>query len=766
MSVRCLITGTAWLACLLSAPQLTSDAAGQKLQRERLQHPSPAHATAHTTTRQIPEAVRLRIIRAEDERRWDSDLASLLSNKDARIRHQATLAAGRIAAGRIGDERAVAQLASLLGTDTDAGVRAMAAFALGETESVTGADALLEALRTSKDEEVRARAIEALGKIAAALPKEAETRKTAIGQSILDVLNAEWKRREESAHQTALLSLTAALRARPVGASKVVARFLDSPDARVRADAANVLARLRAKDATAQLRSTLNDQDAVVRANAARALGAAEDNASLDALVTRGTSDPDQRVRTSAIGALASLKDRRAAGALLRRAETLYAGYLQQRTAGRAHPHGATELFEIAAALGSVLTGTNDQSAVRWLQKLRQAENMTAPEVEVALARVAPAEYVAEQSPRGMALLSRSMHSATAQHWQRVAALGQGLREIARLTSTPPETGANAAPGLTKEIIAASVQTTALNRARSLLDDPDTPALALPDVLRAFAAFKPSDLGAVLRANLTKPDVVVRGSAAALLNGLPPDEQTTSALVTALPVAMRDQMNDAALAILDALAIQKSPPAFEAVKTALASSDYLVRRRAVFLLKEGGAGDYRERVGTVATRWQASDYRRALARQDKQVRAVVVTDKGRVVIELLPAAAPLTVHNFIELARRGFFARIAFHRVVPNFVIQGGDPRGDGEGGPGYQIRCEINEVPYDRGAVGMALSGKDTGGSQWFVTHAPQPHLDGGYTVFGRVVSGMETIDWIARGDRIRRISVTEGKRSGTPNR
>jgi cyclophilin family peptidyl-prolyl cis-trans isomerase len=137
-----------------------------------------------------------------------------------------------------------------------------------------------------------------------------------------------------------------------------------------------------------------------------------------------------------------------------------------------------------------------------------------------------------------------------------------------------------------------------------------------------------------------------------------------------------------------------------------------------------------------------------------------VTDKGSFTIELLPEDAPLTVDNFIELARRGFFNGLTFHRVVPNFVIQGGDPRGDGNGGPGYQIRCEINEVAYDRGAVGMALSGKDTGGSQWFVTHSPQPHLDGGYTVFGRVTKGIDVVDKIARGDLIHRISVTERAR------
>ena len=189
----------------------------------------------------------------------------------------------------------------------------------------------------------------------------------------------------------------------------------------------------------------------------------------------------------------------------------------------------------------------------------------------------------------------------------------------------------------------------------------------------------------------------------------------------------------------------------------LDSTDSLVRRRAVALLKANGAGDFSQRVATVAARNTAADYARALARLGKSVRAIVSTDKGPFTIELLPDDAPLNVDNFVQLAQSGYFNNITFHRVVPNFVIQGGDPRGDGNGGPGYQIRCEINEVPYDRGAVGMALSGKDTGGSQWFVTHSPQPHLDGGDTVYGRVVSGMDVVDRIARGDRIRAVSVTE---------
>jgi cyclophilin family peptidyl-prolyl cis-trans isomerase len=126
-------------------------------------------------------------------------------------------------------------------------------------------------------------------------------------------------------------------------------------------------------------------------------------------------------------------------------------------------------------------------------------------------------------------------------------------------------------------------------------------------------------------------------------------------------------------------------------------------------------------------------------------------------MELLPTEAPLTVDNFVRLAQRGYFRGITIHRVVPNFVIQDGDPRGDGNGGPGYQIRCEINQVPYERAAVGMALSGKDTGGSQWFVTHSRQPHLDGGYTVFGRVASGMHVVDNIVRGDIVQSIVIRE---------
>ena len=118
----------------------------------------------------------------------------------------------------------------------------------------------------------------------------------------------------------------------------------------------------------------------------------------------------------------------------------------------------------------------------------------------------------------------------------------------------------------------------------------------------------------------------------------------------------------------------------------------------------------------------------------------------------------MTVANFIALARMGFFRIVAIHRLVPYFFVQGGDPSCDGEGGPGYSIRFEINELPYLRGRVGMALDWKDTGGSQFFITHSPQPHLDARYTVFGRVVAGMDIVDRLVQWDVVRNVRIRDG--------
>lgn len=151
--------------------------------------------------------------------------------------------------------------------------------------------------------------------------------------------------------------------------------------------------------------------------------------------------------------------------------------------------------------------------------------------------------------------------------------------------------------------------------------------------------------------------------------------------------------------------------------------------------------------------WYADRVQEALA--TRQPQAVVETERGTLVLDLLGSEAPITVYQFAQLARTGYFDGQRFHRVVPDFVVQGGDPRGDGNGGPGYAIRDEISTARYLRGTLGMALSGPDTGGSQFFVTLSPQPHLDGGYTVFGRLHSGGDILDRLVQGDRIVRVTI-----------
>jgi cyclophilin family peptidyl-prolyl cis-trans isomerase/HEAT repeat protein len=137
----------------------------------------------------------------------------------------------------------------------------------------------------------------------------------------------------------------------------------------------------------------------------------------------------------------------------------------------------------------------------------------------------------------------------------------------------------------------------------------------------------------------------------------------------------------------------------------------------------------------------------------RTLHATIHTVRGPLRLELHGADAPITVSNFLSLARSGYYRNTAFHRVVPNFVAQDGDPRDDGNGGPGYSIRDEMNRQRYERGAVGMALAGADTGGSQYFLTHSPQPHLDGHYTIFARLVRGYDVLDKIVQGDRILRV-------------
>ncbi len=137
----------------------------------------------------------------------------------------------------------------------------------------------------------------------------------------------------------------------------------------------------------------------------------------------------------------------------------------------------------------------------------------------------------------------------------------------------------------------------------------------------------------------------------------------------------------------------------------------------------------------------------------------IETNRGGIELELYPEHAPLTVNNFVFLAGEGFYDGVSFHRVIANFMIQGGDPTGTGSGGPGYRFadECENNPLKHERCVISMANAGPNTNGSQFFITHLATPHLDGKHTVFGKVTSGEEIVDAIQQGDTMISVKVAE---------
>ena len=144
----------------------------------------------------------------------------------------------------------------------------------------------------------------------------------------------------------------------------------------------------------------------------------------------------------------------------------------------------------------------------------------------------------------------------------------------------------------------------------------------------------------------------------------------------------------------------------------------------------------------------------------KTYQAMIETEKGAIELELYPEYAPKTVNNFVFLAREGFYDGVSFHRVIDDFMIQGGDPTGTGRGGPGYRFEDEVdgNPLKHETGSISMANAGPNTNGSQFFITHSPQPHLDGKHTVFGKVTRGQEVVDGVKQSDTIIKVEITEG--------
>ena len=298
----------------------------------------------------------------------------------------------------------------------------------------------------------------------------------------------------------------------------------------------------------------------------------------------------------------------------------------------------------------------------------------------------------------------------------------------------------------------------AISRGMPLIHDSDPRVRAA-----AYGAIAPPssmamepEVHAALIKGLTDPDLFVRANVIGILADKPAESDLTP-IFASYGVSAADSSNDARLAAVQYFAAlwkkdsaSLSPGAVAALSSLPAPRDPLERAAAKGITPFASWKSVVEAPRPIA--WYENVIRTVLlpVYNGKPPRATIHTVRGDLRLELFGADAPITVSNFLALAKSGYYRNTRFHRVVPNFVIQDGDPRGDGNGGPGYAIRDEMNRHRYERGALGMALSGPDTGGSQYFLTHSPQPHLDGHYTVFGRLVSGFDVLDGIVQGDLI----------------
>ena len=639
------------------------------------------------------------LLAAEDARDFKPELyRKALVSTDSVVRREAA-----IGAGRIGDPAAVPLLVPIL-LDPDSTVRVAAAFGLGLLGDEAGAQPLMERLTGTPalDGQTAEEAITALAKIGGPrvgeffagilggrVPLTAEDRPPLLQQAVLE----SW-RLGPDAPVTALLP------------------FLEDTSFAVRWRATYALGRLKAPPAANRLGVSLRDEESVVRAIAARALtrsyveAAGLSPKSVSELLGRAASDAQPSVRINAVRSLADYRDPE----LARHVLPLLDDQFPNVQVAAATTLGALGGAEAGPALARVVAGKGTFA-------VRRA-------ALVGLGRVDTAAF-----------------AKAAGEWQRSADW--------RFRAAAAEGRAAAAPGANPwfladrdgRVIAAGLQAWA--------DGVDHPDPTLLDAGRRLLSH--ADAGVRTVAG----DIVSRAG----------DLADLPALVAAYRRSARDSFPDAALAALNGILAIRHGGA-EAVRRVDAEflgttgrpHDYLLRRWAEEQWPEAAA-----KWGPaypIETGRTAQDYRDVAARYmlapDSIARPHVLIDtdqRGVMEVQLQGPEAPLTVANFVRLVQRRFFDGNRWHRVVPDFVIQDGDPRGDGFGGPGGTIRDEVNRLRYEAPMLGMALSGPDTGSSQWFINLSPQPHLDGTYTVFGKVVGGLAVLVRITQGETIRSI-------------
>ncbi|HUO86200.1 MAG TPA: peptidylprolyl isomerase [Thermoanaerobaculia bacterium] len=629
--------------------------------------------------------------------------------------------AAAVTLGRVGQPAGASYLQELL-VDEEAPVRRAAAFALGEldfpplgeageagAERQAAARALTLAAADA-DREVGRLAVEALGKLGVAL--------AAVTPALGELPEPErWARLLPSLFRFDEPGVV------PVGEAALAA--VEDPG--LHRHAAYALARVPRPEAVPTLRRLLGDGDPRVRAWASRALGLAGDGGDLR-LLSSLLADADGGVIVQALraGALRAAADPPAADAA---AELWSPGV--ERLLGDPRPQVRLAVLEAAAPwvaavglatrLEAIVTGGGDVSG-------------TAP------AGGSPAERAA-----ALVALAQSVGAGGAERTRVLELVALAAGSPHRLLRRAAATALGSVAPAPGEAVG-----------ERLLGDPDPAvrAAAVAALLPTGDGPPPSAVELAERVLAGDDDPGVQATVLGWLAEHPvlPYAELTRATGAALAAGEED----AALAGVAALAARGRALAAErggavAVLEQLAGHRrWLVRRRAAAALAELG----RPVPDVRGPEPRPLPVYRSIVQRTARPRTVeIVTDAGSLRLLLDCPTAPLTCHNFLQLAEQGFYDGIAFHRVVPDFVVQDGDPRGDGSGGPGWAIRDEINRIRYDRGVLGMALSGPDTGGSQWFLTLAPQPHLDGGYTAFGQVVAGDETLDRILPGTVIERV-------------
>ena len=627
------------------------------------------------------------------------DLTKLVTDADARIRRRAALAIGRV-----GLKEGIAALTPLL-ADSDPDVRQAAAFALGLIGD-SSAGAALAPLLTDAVPMVRGRAAEALGLLSATDSATAISRMAAeyaAGPALAGMAPDDERWPAAAELEAFKLGIFALVR---LGAYDALAAAVLDPNGRPVTTwwpVAYALQRIGDPRAAPALRQLVAVRGRYTPAFAIRGLAAAKDAQAGEVILP--LLDPQKMPREVVVAAI------RASAQL-----------------------GLTAAAERVATIAS---------------ELRIEPNIRLECVD-ALAQLKAVDHV----PLVQDLMTDDWPAMRAAALRAAAAIdAESFALILSGLDRDPQWIVRAALA---DVLGRLPAAVAIERLRPMLTDEDK--RVVPSALRALVRLRAPDAEAVVLSHMKEEDLVVRETAARLLGELKP-ASGVAALREAYTTGLADGGYGARAAAIESLAAYGTPEALETVRTALTDKDWAVRLRAVQLLTKHQPGtDNRAAIRPAPGTPPAAYDERSLAVPDVSPHAFIETARGTIEFELSVIDAPQTARNFMTLARRGFFNGLQIHRVVPNFVVQDGDPRGDGEGGPGYTIRDELNERPFLRGTVGMALSLHDDGGSQFFIAHSPQPHLDARYTVFGQVVNGIEVIDRLQVGDVIQRVRVWDG--------